>query len=88
MILFGKFSALFVKRQRQMNIVWRLPAKLLIQRNLPHRRFYEIGAAHNFRHALEVVIYHYREVIGKQPVAAVNNKIFASKLRVSLNYTA
>ena len=71
-----------------MNIVRRLPAKLLIQRDLPHRGFDEIGAANNLRYALKVVINYHGEVIGKQPVAAVDDKIFTSKLRVSLNHTA
>jgi hypothetical protein len=31
-----------------MDIVRRLPAKMLIQRNLPHRRLDQIGAADDF----------------------------------------
>ena len=71
-----------------MNIVRRLPAKLLIQRDLPHRGFDKIGAAYNLCYALKVVINHHGEVIGKQPVATVNDKIFACKLWICLNFTA
>lgn len=70
-----------------MNVIRRRPAKLVIQRYLPHRRLNQIGPAHNFGDALKVIIYHHRQVIGKQSVTAVNNKIFPRQALIRLNVT-
>lgn len=60
-----------------MEVVRCLPAKMLIQRNLPHRRLNQIGAADDLGDPLKVVIDHHRQVVGKQSVATVDNKIFS-----------
>lgn len=39
MILLGKFSALFVERQRKVHVTRRTPAKLFIQRKLSDSGF-------------------------------------------------
>ena len=71
-----QFIALRVECQRQMDIVRRLPAKMLIKRYLPHRRLDKIGAADDFADALKMIVHYHRQIIGEQPIAAVDNEIF------------
>ncbi len=46
-VLFREFIAVAIESQRQMEVIRRLPAKMLIQRNLPHRRLNQVCAADN-----------------------------------------
>ena len=50
---------------------------MLIERNLPYRWFDKIGAADDFADALKMIVHHHRQIIGEQPIAAMDNKIFA-----------
>lgn len=74
-VLFREFIAVAIESQRQMEVIRRLPAKMLIQRNLPHRRLNQVCAADNLGDPLKVVVDHHRQVVGEQPVATVDNKI-------------
>ena len=49
---------------------------MLIQRNLSYRWLDEIGAADDFADPLKMVVNHYRQVIGEQPVATMDDEIF------------
>lgn len=71
-----------------MDVVRHLPAELLVQKDLSHHGFDKIGAVYNLCYALRVVINHHSEIIGKQPVATVNDKIFARKLWICLSFIA
>ena len=71
-----------------MNVIWHFPAKKLVQRDLPHCRFDQICPADNFAHALEVIIHHHRQVIGKQTITAMNNKIYTRQFLVGVNNAA
>lgn len=55
-----------------------------VKRNLAHGRLDEIGSAHNMIHALKMVINDHRQIVGKQPVAAADNKIFFGQLAFGL----
>ena len=86
MVLLGQLNALRIDRQRQMNVIRRCPAKLMIQRYLSHRRFDQICPAHNFRDALETIVDDHGQVIGEKAVAAVNNKILAREALISMDF--
>ena len=59
-----------------MYVIWYRPAKVLIQRNLSYRWLDEIGAADDFADPLKMVVNHYRQVIGEQPIATMDDEIF------------
>lgn len=88
MILLGKFSALWTKRQRQMNVIWHFPAKKLVQRDLPYCWFNQISPTHYFCNALEMIINHNSQVVGEQPITAMNDKIFPCQFFVGVNNAA
>ena len=67
-VLLGQFNTLRIDRQRQMKVTRYRPAKLLIQRYLPHGRFDQVCPAHNFRDALEMVVDDHGQVISKQTI--------------------
>ena len=71
-----------------MDIIRRLPAKMLIERNLPYRWFDKIGAADDFADALKMIVHHHRQIIGEQPIATVDNKIFTRQRLVGDDRTA
>ena len=85
-VLLGELNAPRIDRQRQVDVIRRCPAKLMIKRYLPHRRFNQIRSAHNFRHALEMIVHHHRQVIGEQAVAAVDDEIFTGKTFVGVDF--
>ena len=68
-----------------MDVIRHRPAKLLVKRYLPHGRLNQIRPAHDFRNALEMVIDNHRQVIGKQTITTVNNKIFTRQAFIRLN---
>ena len=70
-----------------MNIVRCRPAKLVIQRDLPYGRLDQIRPAHNFRHALEMIVHHHGQVVGEQAIATVNNKILTRQTFIGMNLT-
>lgn len=86
-VLLGELNALRIDRQRQMNVIRHRPAKLMIKRDLPYGRFDQVRPAHNFRHALEMIVDDHRQVIRKQTITTVNNKIFTCQTFIRPNLT-
>src|SRR5699024_6082785 len=70
-----------------MDVIRYLPAKELVQRNLPYCRFNQISPTHYFCNALEMIINHNSQVVGEQPITAMNYKIFPGQFFVSVNNT-
>ena len=64
------------------------PANQLIKGYLPDRRVDPIGSAHHFSDPLKTIVNHVSKILGKQPIAAVNNKVFGGQARIDLHYTA
>ena len=85
MVLFGELKAARLQGQWQMQPGWLGALQQTVEGDLAHCGFEQIRATHHLRDTAVGIVDHHRQIVGKQAIAPLENKIFSCQCPTDLD---